>query len=49
MYGHIRKDVVMNAVKWLKEHNEYYKDIELNDMWDEEWMATELGVVFGRK
>ena len=45
MYRHIRKDVVMNAVKWLKEHNEYYKDIELNDMWDEEWMATELGAV----
>ena len=45
MSGHIRKDVVMNAVKWLKENNEYYKDIELNDMWDEEWMATELGSV----
>ena len=45
MQGHIRKDVVMNAVKWLKENNEHYKDIQLNELWDEEWMATELGAV----
>lgn len=43
MYGYIRKEVVMNAVKWLKENNEYYKDVQLNEMWDEQWMETELG------
>ena len=42
MYGSIRKEVVMNAVKWLKENNEHYKDIELNNLWDDEWMQSEF-------
>ena len=42
MYGSIRKEVVMNAVKWLRENNEHYKDIELNDLWDDEWMQSEF-------
>ena len=42
MYGSIRKEVVMNAVKWLKANNEHYKDIELNDLWDDEWMQSEF-------
>ena len=42
MYGSIRKEVVMNAVNWLRENNEHYKDIELNDLWDDEWMQSEL-------
>ena len=42
MYGNIRKEVVMNAVKWLKESNEHYKDIELNDLWDDEWMQSDF-------
>ena len=42
MYGSIRKEVVMNAVKWLMENNEHYKDIELNDLWDDEWMQSEF-------
>ena len=40
MYGGIRKEVVMNMVKWLKENNEHYKNIELNDLWDDEWMQS---------
>ena len=35
----------MNAVKWLKENNEYYKDIELNDLWDDEWKQSELSTL----
>ena len=32
----------MNAVKWLRENNEHYKDIELNNLWDDEWMRSEF-------
>ena len=42
MYGSIRKEVVMNAVKWLRENSEHYKDIELNNLWDDEWMQSEF-------
>ena len=35
----------MNAVKWLKENNEYYKDIELNDLWEDEWKQSELSTL----
>ena len=42
MYGNIRKEVVMNAVKWLRENNEHYKDIELNDLWYDERMQSEF-------
>ena len=42
IYRNIRKEVVMNAVKWLKESNEHYKDIELNDLWDDEWMQSDF-------
>ena len=45
MYGSIRKEIVMNAVKWLKENNDYYKDIELNDLWDDEWKQSELSTL----
>ena len=43
MYGRLCKDVVMKAVQWLIENNPFYKDIQLNDFWDEQWMQTELG------
>lgn len=45
MYGSIRKEIVMNAVKWLKQNNEFYKDIELNDLWDDEWKQSELSTL----
>ena len=43
MYNAIRKDVVMNALRWLKNNNDYYKDVEMNDIWDEHWKNDELG------
>ena len=43
MYNTIRKDVVMNALRWLKNNNDYYKDVEMNDIWDEHWKNDELG------
>ena len=42
MYNFIRKDVVMNAIKWLKENNELYSGIELNNLWFDEWSNSEF-------
>ena len=45
MYNTIRKDVVMNALKWLKENNEYYNDIKVNEFWADSWENDELGLL----
>ena len=33
VYDVIRKDRVTAALTWLKEHNNHYKDIEINKNW----------------
>ena len=33
MYDVIHKDHVIAAITWLKEHNNHYKDIEINENW----------------
>ena len=45
MYNTIIKDVVMNALRWLKNNNDCYKDIEMNDIWDEHWKNDEFGIL----
>ena len=41
MYNTIRKDVV----KWLKNNNYYYKDININEIWADEWEKDHLGIL----
>ena len=45
MYNTIRKDVVMDALVWLKHNNEHYRDIEINDFWVDYWENDELGML----
>ena len=33
MYDAIRKDHVIGALTWLKQHNDHYKDIDINENW----------------
>ena len=33
MYDVIRKDHVIGALTWLKQHNDHYKDIDINENW----------------
>ena len=33
MYDVIRKDRVIGALTWLKEHNDHYRNIEINENW----------------
>ena len=42
MYHFIRRDVVMGAIRWLKENNSLYKDIPINDNWEQEWNESEF-------
>ena len=45
MYNTIRKDVVVNTLRWLKNNNSYYKDIHINDIWADHWQKDELGIL----
>ena len=45
MHNTIRKDVVMNALRWLKNNNDYYKDIDMNEIWADHWEKDDLGVL----
>ena len=42
MYNYIWKDVVISAIKWLKENNKLYGGVELNDSWADEWLYSEF-------
>ena len=42
MYNFIRKDVVVAAIKWLKESNKLYEEVELNNEWADEWLNSEF-------
>ena len=44
MYDTIRRDHVISAITWLKEHNSHYADIELNEHWYNDIAAKELSV-----
>ena len=45
MYNFIRKDVVASAIKWLKEKNQLYGDIEINDEWADDWINSDLSTL----
>ena len=44
MYNFIRKDVVVSAIKWLKESNKLYGYIELNEAWADECINSDFHV-----
>ena len=44
MYDMICRDHVISAIAWLKEHNSYYADIQLNECWYNDIAAKELSV-----
>ena len=37
MYQMVRPEVIKKALKWLRVNNVLYKDVTLNDKWQEEW------------
>ena len=41
MYNFIHKDVIIAAIKWLKE-NKLYEEVKLNDEWADEWFNSEF-------
>ena len=43
MYSFIHKDVVIAAIKWLKENNPLYSSVDINDNWADEWINSDLG------
>ena len=43
MYSFIRKDVVIAAIKWLKQNNPLYSSVDINDNWADEWIKSDLG------
>ena len=42
MYNFIHKDVVIAAIKWLKENNKLYEEVEFNSEWADEWLNSEF-------
>ena len=38
MYSFFCTDVVIAAIKWLKQNNHLYSDVEINDNWADEWL-----------
>ena len=45
MYNTIRKNVVPNALRWLKNNNVHYKDIEIDNFWEDSWKNNDLGIL----
>ena len=45
MYNFICKDVEACAMKWLKENNQLYGDIEINDQWADDWINSDLSTL----
>ena len=45
MYNFIRKDVVIGAIKWLKENNQLYNEIQINDSWADDWLNSEFATI----
>ena len=37
MYEYIRPKKVMDALRWLKQHNPLYKDITICEDWENQW------------
>ena len=44
MYDMIRRDHVISAITWLKEHNSHYTNIQLNEHWYNDIAAEEQSV-----
>ena len=47
MYGYVRPEKVINALKWLKCNNELYSDISMNDEWEYEAMTGDSELLSG--
>ena len=45
MYNMIRKDTVVEAITWIKQHNPHYADIILNDDWYSSITNSELATL----
>ena len=45
MYNFVHKDVVASAIKWLKENNQLYGDMEINDQWADDWINSDLSTL----
>ena len=44
MYDMICRDRVISAIKWLKQHNSYYRDLTLNEHWYSDITSRQLSV-----
>ena len=42
IYKFICKDVVIAAIKWLRENNKLYEEVEVNYEWADEWLNSEF-------
>ena len=47
MYGYVRPEKVINALKWLKCNNELYSDISINEEWEHEAMTDDSQLLSG--
>ena len=45
MYNFICKDVVAAVIKWLKENNQIYGNIEINDQWADDWINSDFSTL----
>ena len=45
----MHKDVVGSAIKWLKENNQLYGDIEINDQWADDWINSDLSTLMNER
>ena len=45
MYNFIRKNVVVAVIKWLKENNQLYSEVEINDSWADDWLSSEFATL----
>ena len=45
MYNFIWKDVIIGAIKWLKENNQLYNEIQINDSWADDWLNSEFATI----
>ena len=45
MYDMIRKDKIIGALTWLKQHNYHYADIQINADWCESTESCDLSIL----
>ena len=44
VYDMIYRDHVISAITWLKQHSSHYRDITLNEHWDNDIASRQLSV-----